>query len=232
MLRVTLSANAGVAIEFGGKRIWVDALHQRKVVGFSSVTESLSQQLWHHEAFQSPDLICYTHRHPDHYSRELTLEAAKRWPQAIVIAPDVREPGWGSVAGERWEYRLDDLTITYVRLPHEGAEFSDTIHYGILLTWEGKTVLIPGDCKLCDPALLEAVKDENICAVLLDFPWITLPKPRQFVLEHFSAALLLVYHLPFEQDDVNHYRAAAMKTASRMEDRVTLLLEPFQSVVK
>jgi L-ascorbate metabolism protein UlaG (beta-lactamase superfamily) len=234
MLRVTLSANAGVTIDFEGHRIWVDTLHQRKVVGFSSVTEPILQQLWEHEAFREPNLICYTHRHPDHYSRELTLEAQKHWPQATVIAPDIRESGWKSVAGERWEYFVDDddytLDITYIRLPHEGAEFADTIHYGILLTCDGKSVLIPGDCRLCDPALAEVVKDANIFAVLLDFPWISLPKPRQFVLEHFPGAKILVYHLPFAQDDVNHYRDAAIKAASRMGDQVNLLLEPFQSV--
>ena len=134
MVKVTLSANAGVSIDFAGKRIWVDALHERKVLGFSSVSRKLFSELLNHEDFRNPDVICYTHRHPDHYSRELTLEAEKCWPQAVVIAPDVREIGWKSVAGERWEYFVDDndltLDITYVRLPHEGAEFADTIHYG------------------------------------------------------------------------------------------------------
>lgn len=36
-IRVTLSANAGVAIEIGGIRIWVDALHDVQVLGFSTL---------------------------------------------------------------------------------------------------------------------------------------------------------------------------------------------------
>ena len=229
-LCVTLSANAGVAINFGGFRIWVDALHNRKVLGFSPVTDALLGELWEHEAFQKPDIICYTHRHPDHYSRDLTLQAAQRWPSAKMIAPDVKETGWMSVTGERWEYRLDGLTVTYVRLPHEGAEFADTVHYGILLTCEGKTVLIPGDCKLCDPALAAAVAGKKLFAVLLDFPWITLPKPRAFVENVLTPEYTIVYHLPFEADDVNGYRAAAQKAAQRMENRVQLLSEPFQKI--
>lgn len=68
-IRVTLSANAGVAIETGGIRIWVDALHDVQVPGFSTLRAQRLRQLWTAEAFQSPDAIVYTHCHPDHYSR-------------------------------------------------------------------------------------------------------------------------------------------------------------------
>lgn len=73
-IRVTLSANAGVAIEIGGIRIWVDALHDVQVPGFRPYAQHL-RQLWTAEAFQSPDVIVYTHCHPDHYSQQLTAEA-------------------------------------------------------------------------------------------------------------------------------------------------------------
>lgn len=41
-IRVTLSANAGVAIEIGGIRIWVDALHDVQVPGFRPYAPSAS----------------------------------------------------------------------------------------------------------------------------------------------------------------------------------------------
>lgn len=37
-IRVTLSANAGVSVELGGVRIWIDALHDTRVPGFSTLT--------------------------------------------------------------------------------------------------------------------------------------------------------------------------------------------------
>lgn len=77
-IRVTLSANAGVAIEIGGIRIWVDALHDVQVLGFSTLRAQRLRQLWTAEAFQSPDVIVYTHCHPDHYSQQLTTEAHLR----------------------------------------------------------------------------------------------------------------------------------------------------------
>lgn len=36
-IRVTLSANAGAAIELGGVRIWVDALHDTQEIGRAHV---------------------------------------------------------------------------------------------------------------------------------------------------------------------------------------------------
>ena len=67
-IRVTLSANAGAAIELGGVRIWVDALHDTQVPGFSTLRRQQLQQLWTAEPFQAPDAIVYTHCHPDHLS--------------------------------------------------------------------------------------------------------------------------------------------------------------------
>ena len=59
-IRVTLSANAGAAIELGGVRIWVDALHDTQVPGFSTLRRQQLQQLWTAEPFQAPDAIVYT----------------------------------------------------------------------------------------------------------------------------------------------------------------------------
>ena len=39
---VSLSANAGVSLQMGPHRIWVDALHTRQAEGFSTV----SPELW------------------------------------------------------------------------------------------------------------------------------------------------------------------------------------------
>lgn len=38
--QITLSVNAGVALHLGQHRVWSDALHDRRVVGFSTVTPS------------------------------------------------------------------------------------------------------------------------------------------------------------------------------------------------
>ena len=78
--QVTLSANAGVAIHLGSMRLWSDAVHDRRVVGFSTVTPERWTVLQAHPDFASPDVIFFTHCHPDHYSRAMTEQAVARYP--------------------------------------------------------------------------------------------------------------------------------------------------------
>ena len=46
-IRVTLSANAGVSVELGGVRIWIDALHDTRVPGFSTLDSHLPVSYTH-----------------------------------------------------------------------------------------------------------------------------------------------------------------------------------------
>ena len=55
--QVTLSANAGASLDFGGLRLGVDALHDEKVPGFSTVTPALWAAMRTHPAFAEPDLL-------------------------------------------------------------------------------------------------------------------------------------------------------------------------------
>ena len=85
--QVTLSANAGVALHLGSMRVWSDALHDQRVAGFSSVTPERWTILQAHPDFSSPDLLFYTHCHPDHYSRNLTEQVIARHPQIPLVMP-------------------------------------------------------------------------------------------------------------------------------------------------
>ena len=193
-ITVTLSANAGVAMEIGTHRIWVDALHEKKQKGFSTLSPELQQKMLQYPAFQSTESICYTHTHPDHYSKRLTDVAQKLWPDAVTLVPD-----------ESWdkEHRAvsGDLTLRFVKLPHEGLQYADVCHYGLLLCCRNRNILIPGDCEVASEALLDAVGDTPIHLMLLDFPWVTLHRGAAFLKNHFPKVPKIVYHLPFAPDD-------------------------------
>lgn len=215
MVKLTLSANAGLAIEIGGKRIWVDALHTRKQPGFSCVDEELQKKMLSHPAFQKPDIICYTHCHPDHYSRSLTEAACRIWPKAVLLVP----------VEDMKPFLMDDLRISFIRLPHEGQQYADTLHYGIFIRCGKESVLLTGDCAVgCEEMKGMA---PQICVV--DFPWISLPKGRKVLLEEICPDKIVACHIPFARDDVNGYREAAAKAADLMEN-VYLLQEPLQSI--
>lgn len=219
---VTLSANAGVAVAFGGRRIWVDALHTNKVPGFSTLTPQLQGQMLQCDAFQRPEWICYTHDHPDHYSQDLTRVAQKLWPQASVMYPN-----------ETWnEKRMvsdGGLLMQFIRLPHEGEQYAGVLHYGIIIGYQGRILLIPGDCAVGSEALAAAVEGMHIDAALLDFPWLTLRKGRAFAEKYLSDSNIILYHLPFAEDDVYGYRASAARAADQWPGAL-LLMDPLQTI--
>ena len=226
-ISVTLSANAGVAIDFGSKRIWVDALHEEKQPGFSAVTASLQGKMLMAEAFQNPQYICYTHCHGDHYSEKLTDAACKLWPKARVLAPEGK---YRTFSGEEYTLEEDGLKIRYVKLPHEGEQYHHVRHFGILISYQGVNLLIPGDCATGSETLCQAIGDTPIHLALLDFPWLALRKGREFVLRHFADSKIVLYHLPFEEDDTCGYRDAASRAvaATPQIGDLRLLMRPLQ----
>lgn len=230
-ISVTLSANAGVAINFDGHRVWVDALHNQKVDGFSAVCPSLQKQMMRSLAFSDPGCICYTHCHPDHFSEELTASAKALWPEATLYLPEQIFQEQILVQGQLANHREGQLNLHFFRLPHEGAQYAGCVHYGILLSLEEKHILIPGDCQVAADALARAVKDIPIDLALLNFPWATLKKGHSFVREVLRPKQTLLYHLPFEADDINGFRQAAEKALTRENSGdMHLLWNPLQTI--
>ena len=222
-VRVTLSANAGVSIESGKYRIWVDALHKDKQAGFSAVTPELYRQVLDNDAFKVPNYICVTHCHPDHYCEAMLEEARKRWPTAQLCLPKQ----------EAYKVEDENLTLEFICLPHEGAQYSGVIHCGILICVGGINILIAGDCETASPALREVVGDRQIDLAILNFPWVTLSKGRAFLMQNLKPKHILLCHLPFEADDVGGFRCSAQRNAQLLagEMDIRLLCEPLQSEI-
>lgn len=229
--QITLTANAGSVLRLGQTRVWVDALHDKKVPGFSTVTPTLLDAMAVHSDFAEPNLLFFTHCHPDHFSPGLTQRLMARWPQAKVILPEQVFPIQITLSGKRERLMFSDLTMYFARLPHEGAQYANVAHYGCILEQDGFRLLIPGDCALAAPELAEFLSEHGpIDAALMDFPWITLPKGRRFIQEYIHPRCLLISHLPFSGDDIYGYRPAAIKSAAKLEQMdVRLLMEPFQT---
>ena len=230
-VRVTLSANAGVSIEVGGKRILVDAFHQKKQPGFSTVESQLFQKMLTQDAFSQPDYLCYTHKHSDHYDKKMTQVILATAPNAKLIQPEPELEGAVQLSGEEFVWKDGQTTIHFLKLPHEGALYQDTVHYGLLITAGDVTILLPGDCAVASPVLEEKISNRKINLAILDFPWVTLRKGREFLQKHLPADHILLYHLPFKEDDVNGYRSAAIRWAQQLSGAadIRLLMEPLQT---
>lgn len=228
-IQVTLSANAGVCIQIAGKKIWVDALYEGAYVGFSVMPPMLQRQVLESDVFAAPDHIVYTHCHPDHYSRALAQMAKDKWKSAKLFLPEPEMEGQVLLSGDEMCFADGNLTLRFLRLPHEGAQYAHVKHYGLLISANGCNILLPGDCAVASPALEEAIGDTKIDLAILDFPWITLRGGRAFLEKYIRPDHVLAYHLPFAEDDGNGYRLSATKAAQNMGGDVRLLQEPMQT---
>lgn len=226
---VSLSANAGVSLQMGPHRIWVDALHTRQAEGFSTVSPELWARMQAEEAFTAPDVICFTHCHRDHYDRTLTARAKELWPQAKLILPEPEFGGQLLLQGGAVTVTLGGLELRFFRLPHEGDGVPPAPHYGLLLSDGRFRVLIPGDCAVASTALAEHLRGVEIDLALLNFPWVTKKRGRVFVEEILRPRHLFLYHLPFRKDESHRYRAATRRACRFLElPDVCLLSEPLQ----
>lgn len=230
---VTLSANAGISLVLGQKVIWIDALHSHRVPGFSALSPELWAQLQRHPAFQAPDLICFTHCHGDHYDRDLVRQACQLWPRAELILPEKAFPHQLFLEGPSMKFVFRDTALHFFRLPHEGSIYADVPHYGMLLSQGRFHVLVAGDCEVASPVLRDILSGQSVDLAILDFPWLTLPRGRDFVREVIRPEHLLVYHLPFSGDDCFGYRKAAEWAVEKLSEvpDIRLLETPFQSEI-
>lgn len=228
---VTLSANAGFSLVLGQTRIWIDALHNHQVPGFSTLSPDLWAQLQKHPAFQAPDLICFTHCHADHYDFDLARQAGQAWPNAKLILPERVFPHQILLEGPSTQFVFQDTSFRFFRLPHEGKMYTEVPHYGVLLSQGGIRILIAGDCEVASPALKQMLAGQTVDLAILDFPWLALPRGRAFVREVLCPRHLLVCHLPFPEDDCYGYRKAAQWAVGQLPEipDIRLLEKPFQS---
>lgn len=229
----TLSINAGLALNTEGLRIWVDAVHDEKVPSFSTLTPQVQRQLFASEAFQNPDVIFFTHCHPDHFSKQLCVEAMKRYHNAKLILPEAHFKDQTHLRGTEVIVPVNGRLLYFRRLIHEGKNYRDVPHYGMMIEDDGETILVLGDCALQASGLREWVAGRQIDAAIMPFPWITLRTAQEFIQRELRPRQLFIYHLPLEQDDVYHFGVSARKAAAEIQglEHICLFSKAFQEEV-
>ena len=221
-------ANAGFLLEAGGKTILVDALHHTPVGGWSAPDEGKAAQLSALLDRKHPDVIYFTHVHPDHYSRELAEQAAERYPGCRLILPK-RE--------NAKEYACGDVCLQWTELPHmhvngknAGTNFCLTVRCRDFNRpgGEGK-IFVSGDVDFTSPKTLAAIDGLAPDLAFLNFPWITLRAGRE-AMEKLSPGKVVLVHLPYPEDDAFGYIPAAKRSAEQFFPGAVPLTEFFQQV--
>ena len=230
--RITLTANAGVVIMCGGLKIFCDALHRRKTTDcFSTISPEMQNRMLQDETFSDPDIIFYTHKHPDHYSRTLTQTYKERTPSARIISPVEDFEEQFLLYEDSHKLSFGDAHFLFKHFRHDGKEYVDLPNYVCIMDLNGFKILVLGDCVVANPNLIDWLEGIEIDLALLNFPWLTLGQGRAFISEYIKPQHAMFYHLPFAEDDNYNYRSAAINSLPLLQTPkdARLLFNPFQT---
>ena len=249
-LSVTLVANGGLLLEYGGTRMLLDGIFGREGHPFSAPSpETLEKLAAGEEPFGQIDVLLFSHNHPDHFSPELTLAFLKRRPVRGVFLPDSRtvtESGLPAFLAERnipcaqlsdqtdrMGFRITpEITVRAFRTLHLDRKFEKVKHFCYLISFGGKNLLFTADLDYVteDLSRLNGVPLEAVFLNPLFFGALSREKffrgqlePRQF----------LVYHVPFPGEDTMGIRTGLEKDLARWpaeKPPVTVLDKPLQRV--
>lgn len=230
MIKFTLSSNAGFALQLGNKRILVDAFGTN-AGEFDGLDERLKEEVFRAPSFINPDLVLFTHCHPDHFSYDYTKEFLERYPNCKLFLPEKHFDNQVLIEGSKQSFVFEDIEITFYDTPHEKEEVLGVPHYVIEIKYEGKSILFTGDCAVACDKFCSLFNGKIIDVFVIDFPWITLNNPLNYVKNILKPKNLLVCHLPWKDPD-NRYLNVTKKVVSKKLNDINadILYEPFSEI--
>lgn len=245
-VEVTLVANAGVLLSYGGTTLLIDGIYGREGHPFSN----LSPEVWRAMCAGAPpferiDYLLFTHAHPDHFSPEMTMEFLRARRVKGVFLPQtrsVRESGLAELLREQRipsvllsgetdhaAYRVEpELTVRAFSTLHLDEKYHHVHHFCYRLTVGGEDILFTADVDYIHETLGQ-VKNVPLRAAFVNPLFFSDLRRRRFFRGELKAETLCVYHVPFSGEDTMHIRpslANDMVSFPSGQD-VRVLCEPF-----
>lgn len=228
-IRLVFTANAGILLDMPGFCAAVDAFHAKRTPPFSPLPAGMLETLRQRGDLARLQAIIVSHCHPDHCTLREVRQALELAPNAKLIAPEQLADGQILLTGPSAHIHAGDIALDFTRLRHDGLKYRSKALYGVTLEAGGRRVLMPGDCG--DHADVERMMDgKETDVAILNFPWVTLPKHRLFVDNVLRPKHLVLFHLPYPEDDTEGFLPATLKMADRLKNvrDVHILTAPLQ----
>lgn len=159
--QITYIANTGVFIEYNGKKVLIDALHDEYLSHYQATRHPYRLIMTTASPpFEIVDLFLVTHVHGDHFDTDLTITFFEKHKETIFVAPQqVLDtmgtlthleaqfyPVRGTDIGEI--YHMDGINIQTIPLVHsypKGNAWVENMAY--LLDFDGFKILHVGDAE-------------------------------------------------------------------------------------
>lgn len=249
-INLTLIANTGILIEYEGSKLLVDGIFGPEGHSFSNIeAETWMQMKKGQGIFEAVDYLLFTHDHPDHFSPSMALEYLKHQRPKGIFLPEAQGEDFQELEqyiqkekipcvliekGSKYKvtYRPEvNLAIKYYDSIHLDEKFYEVAHFCFLISLGGRNLLFTADIDFFRPQLLE-LKDEKIDIVFVNPLLYHGKKGQEFLREIIQPETIIVYHVPFAQDDQFKIRKMLQKDLQLYPDMETIILEePLQSIL-
>ncbi len=235
---VTSIANAGVLIEYRGRRFLFDAIQTGNPY-FSAPPDGVLDDLVNSRGmFADAELLAYSHYHNDHIDFQKNLEYLSHHRPAHIVLP--HDPFKRTVAFklnlnaleipyEEPNVPLDEMTTVELsdgvslkcyHSRHDGGDkFNKVFHYTFLFSAGGKNILLASDSPIMDCKLYEDLKKEKIDLALFNLLFLNNRKGRE-IINSLHPAKLVIYHLPLSDHENQMLRKIAVHDAARYKDEL------------
>ena len=215
---VTLSASAGIMLEYNGVKILSDILHHDIVPTFSSVPKHICNEILSPSEFSGAELFLVSHDHPDHFSRPLASEYMRRNRFTTAAAPLHFTEKEIIFSGAKGKFKTYNTQVEFFKTPHEKQKvYADVKHYSYIVTIGDAKFVFLNDTGLEDEYVESVLTKERVDIVFLNFPWVTLFHGRRLLKEYLNAKNAVIYHLPIPYEDDYNYNKATIKALSNLE---------------
>lgn len=159
--QITYIANEGVFIEYNGKTVLIDGLHDEYLDYYHSTVIPYRLMMANaNTPFEMVDLFLVTHVHGDHFDTDLTIQFFEKHKESILVAPEQVINTMGRLAHLEAQfypirgtdngivYAMDGLTIQTFPLIHSHPAKNDWVeNMAYLLDFEGLKILHVGDAE-------------------------------------------------------------------------------------
>ncbi len=235
--KFAFTVNAGLSVTFPSALIWIDAIHTKKAPTYSTLTPALWNGMLKDPDYvgtdnHGPDAVAFSHCHIDHFSSDIVRETKRLWPGTKLILPEKYFPDEIYVDGSGMYADINDVSLHFIKTKHSTRRFYSKTHYSLMINDHGVKIFMPVDSSMSDPAMHYYAVHTNVDIAIVDFVWVLLGKGREIIEKDIRPKHLLVYHLPFEQDDHWNYHAQLFEAVKQLSiPDVRIFTDPFQKEI-
>lgn len=217
LVRVTLSSNAGLILEYQGTKLLLDGIYGAKGHPFSNLGDRWEKMLSGAAPYDNIDYLLFTHEHPDHFTPAMVLAYLKARKIKGLFLPE----GTGesrtrlisyitenripcvplSSQTQRAAFRIaPQIQVRALSTLHLDKKFRDVPHYCYLISFGDKHVLFTADVDYTAETF-SAVGTLSLRAAFINPLFFNALRSGRFFPGALNAKTLCVYHVPFSEDD-------------------------------